>query len=57
MIEPSPEVKNILKSYCKAKRAELGPNWKEITASKMAEETTQAVMPFVEKLRELKNGN
>lgn len=50
-MEPIPEVRALLKTYCQRKEAELGPNWKEIEAKRMAEETVAALGPFLAALR------
>lgn len=47
-VTPSPEVRAILREFCRQKEAELGPEWKAILADRM----TRATMPFVEKLFE-----
>lgn len=52
----SPEVRKILRDYCDRKREELGPDWKEIEAKRMAEQTTKVIMPVFEKLMELQRG-
>ncbi len=56
-MEASPEVKAILKDYCRKKEAELGPNWKEIEAKRMAEQTTAALGPFLTALKKISAKN
>lgn len=40
--EPTPEVKEILREFCRIQQEKYGPGWKKILAKEMTEKT----MPF-----------
>lgn len=44
MAEPSPEVKAIIREFCRVNREKYGPDWKRIVAQQMA----KASEPYVE---------
>ncbi len=41
---PSPEVRAILKEFCKKQEEKYGPDWKKILAAEMAEKTTPVLL-------------
>jgi hypothetical protein len=41
--EPSPEVKAIIREFCRVQRAKYGPDWKHILAKEMAEKSAPYV--------------
>ena len=51
MIEPSPEVKSILKEFVRVQRDKHGPDWKRVVAADMAKKTT----PVIEALLQLRD--
>lgn len=48
--EPSPEVKDIIKEWCRLNEVKYGPEWKKILAKEMAEKTMKELGPLLSKL-------
>ena len=53
MAEPSPEVKALLKEWCRVEREKYGPDWKKIVAKQMAD----ASMPYVNAILQMGKKN
>lgn len=55
MGKPSHEVKKLMKLWCEKQRENHGEDWKEIKAEEIAQKTTEAVMPLLNKLKDTNN--
>lgn len=51
--EPSPEVRAVLREFCKIQREKYGPDWKRIFAKEMTEKTA----PYIDAILKLGKRN